>query len=124
MEQGRSLAGGLAFLGDQEQCEVKALRLAASRGGLLFDLKDDIHDGIREIGFGGGAQAGEIWLCLGPAGLETGKRRSGGGCGFEVDAGLLGALGEAFFGLGEGGGDAAVAFGVGDVTVERIRCGE
>jgi hypothetical protein len=38
----------------------------------------------------------------------------------KVDTFLLGAFGKAFFGLVEGGGDAAVAFGVGDVALERI----
>ena len=117
----RSLAGGLAFLGDQEQCEVEALRLAARRGGLLFDLEDNVHDGIREIGFRGRAEMGEIWFGGGPAGLQAGKRGRGeGSSGFEIDACLLGTFGEALFGLVEGGGDAAVAFGVGDVALERI----
>jgi len=45
------LAGGLTFLRDQQKSQVKTLRLATGCGGLLFDLKDDIHDRIRKIGF-------------------------------------------------------------------------
>jgi len=115
------LAGGLAFFGDQEKREVETLGRAAGCGGLLFDLEDNVHEEVREVSLRGGMEAGEIGVGGGPAGLQAGERRcrrSRGGA--EADAFLLGAFGEAFFGLLEGGGDAAVAFGIRDVSVERI----
>ena len=99
----------------------QSLRRTTSRGGLLFDLEYVIHDRIWQIGFCGRAQAGEIWFCGHPAGLQTGERRCR-DCsrGLKVDTSFLGAFGEAPLSLIEGGGDAAVAFGVGDVAPERI----
>ena len=98
------------------------MRLATGRGGLLFDLKDDVHDRIREIGFRWRAETGEIRFGGHPAGLQAGERRRGDGSWglFRSTPVLLSTFGETFFGLGEGGSDAAIAFGVGDVTEERI----
>ena len=47
------------------------MRRAAGRGGLLFDLKNHIHDRIGKIGFCGRAEAREIWFGSQPAGLQS-----------------------------------------------------
>ncbi len=110
---------------------IEALRRTAGTGSALLDLKNEIDDGIGQIGLAGSAQAHETWLHGRPAELQREQRRCGGigrierwidgsglaaGAGrIEVDAELLSAFGEAVSRLGEGGDDAAIAFGVRDV---------
>src|SRR5580693_1488260 len=109
------------LLGDQEQREVDALRLATDCRGLLFDLEDNVHDVVGEVGFGRRVEASQVGLCGNPARLQAGERRHWGRCrGIEVNAGLPGALGKTLFGLGKCGSHAAIAFRVGDVTLERV----
>ena len=45
------IAGGLAFLGDEEQGEIETLGRATLAGGLLLNAEDEVHDGIRKVGF-------------------------------------------------------------------------
>ncbi len=95
------------------------MRLATGGSCLLLDLEDHIHDRIGKVGLGGRAQQIQIGFGEKPTGLKPRKRR---GCvgGFEIQARLLGAVSEPVFCLGEGGGDATVALGIGNVATEWI----
>jgi len=57
-----SLNGSLAFLGDQEKCQIKALRRAAHSGSLLLDLKNDVHNCVWQVGFRGRSKVSKTWF--------------------------------------------------------------
>src|SRR5258708_27164826 len=133
-----SLNGGLTFLGDQQKRQIECLRLSADRGSLLLDLKDNVHDSVREIGFSGRAESIKIRLGGLPTGLQTHKRRHGhscvvrsvcgvrsGGaviwnCRGELNSGLLGAFNKALLRLGKCRNDKAIPFSVGNMTAKGV----
>src|SRR5581483_2976864 len=112
-----SPVGTIAVICDQKQGLVQTSGRATVASGLLFDLKDEVHGGLGNIGVSriiGTSHAG-FELC--PLAMEGLQRRAGG---IQVFSFLLSTILKALAGAGEGGQNALATFLVGEPAAEGI----